>query len=78
MMGPGYGFGASGCGPIALIIGLVVIGMLIFFLTKKQRSSHEVNKLETNQHALELLKTRLAQGEITSEEFQSIKEAIKK
>ena len=78
MMGSGYGFGAAGCGPFALIIGLVLIGLLFFFLTKKKRKSHEVNKIETNQQALELLKTRLARGEITSEEFQSIKEAIKK
>lgn len=74
MMGPG--FAAAGCGPIGLLIGLLLIGLLIYLL--KNRKKSDGSNLTDSSKAMEQLKMRLAQGDITPEEYQKMKDIVSK
>ena len=73
MMGPG--FAAAGCGPIGLLIGLLLIGLLIYLLKNRKKSD---SNLPDSSKAMEQLKMRLAQGDITPEEYQKMKDIVSK
>ncbi|MDA3810571.1 MAG: SHOCT domain-containing protein [Spirochaetaceae bacterium] len=74
MNGWGFGNGMNWGGGIVSI--LVLAGLIIggFFFVKWMRKNTDKDRFSDNQlEALELLKTRYASGEITSEEFLKIK-----
>lgn len=74
MMGPG--FTATGCGPFGFLIGLLLIGLLIYLL--KNRKKSDGANLPDSSKAMEQLKMRLAQGDITPEEYQKMKDIVSK
>jgi len=80
MMGAGYygGMGMGG-GFFMMFIGMIVIGLLLYFAITKQSTGngHMVNT-QPMQHseALEIVKLRLANGEITVEEFEQMKKNL--
>ena len=73
MMGPG--FATVGCGPFGLLIGLLLIGLLIYLLNNRKKSD---SNLPDSSKAMEQLKMRLAQGDITPEEYQKMKDIVSK
>ena len=75
MMGPGY-FWCSGMWvfPILMFI-IMLIAIFIFRRSRIISSRCDNNRDET---AMEILKKRYAQGEISKEEFQEIKKDISK
>jgi putative membrane protein len=72
MMGPGmmsgwrYGQG-FGFGPLVLLLFIGGVGLIVLAFTRKEPRGEE---------PLELLKRRLAKGEITKEQFDELKEAV--
>ncbi|MBT2639418.1 SHOCT domain-containing protein [Bacillus sp. ISL-39] len=72
MMGPG--FATAGCGPFGLLIGLLLIGLLIYLLKNRKKS----DGANLPDKAMEQLKMRLAQGDITPEEYQKMKDIVSK
>jgi len=72
-MGPG--FATVGCGPFGLLIGLLLIGLLIYLLKNRKKSD---SNLPDSSKAMEQLKMRLAQGDITPEEYQKMKDIVSK
>ncbi|KXG44973.1 hypothetical protein U473_01955 [Tepidibacillus decaturensis] len=80
MMGPGFGaFGGCGLGGGfgMMFLGLIVIGVIIYLLVKGNQNGTTVrNVTATNSDALEIAKSRLAKGEITTEEFENIKKNL--
>jgi putative membrane protein len=78
-MGMGYGLGTCriglmGGGSIMMILFLVLIGFLFYFVMKKRQSNHFSQPAAGD--PLNILKSRLARGEITMEEFEQIKKTI--
>lgn len=72
MMGPGmmsrWGYGQGfGFGPLVLLLFIGGIGLIVLAFTRKEPRGEE---------PLELLKRRLAKGEITKEQFDDLKEAL--
>ena len=56
-----------------MIIWLVIIGFLFYFLLTDKKD----NPLSHKDSALEILDQRLAQGEISIEEYQELKQTLK-
>ena len=80
MMGHGYGmggFGMMGGGSLMMIILLVFIGLLFYLALNKQTPiQKDINipiQPAVNTEALNIAKARLANGDITVEEFEQIK-----
>ena len=67
-----YGFGYGGM--FMWIIFLIVIGFLIYFIAQTQKTKGQT----PNQHEspLDILKRRYAKGEITKEEYESLKKDL--
>ena len=65
MMGFGYG------GILVWSIFLIILGLLIFIIIKGIKSSGQ--PISSQETPLEILKKRYAKGDITKEEFESIK-----
>ena len=61
-----------------LMIGLVLIGITIIVLLAIHVSRQSSNKKYANEDAVLILKKRYAQGEITHEEFESMKEKLQR
>lgn len=80
MMGPGFGYryGFMNCGSIAIVIGILLIVLFFFFISKNQQKHKHPENFVINPQPLELLKVRLAKGEITPEEYQKVKETLMK
>jgi uncharacterized membrane protein len=84
--GNGYygGMGFSWFGLIFMVVGIAIVVSLIVmgFRLINSRVGHNeksrANDIENNGNALSLLAERLARGEITKEEYQDLKETIKK
>lgn len=78
----GYGFGYTGWGLMAIgsiLFVLVVIG-LIFLVVWAVRQGKRSNRVDSNQRtdsAEEILKARYARGEITQEEYRSMRDDLK-
>jgi putative membrane protein len=76
MMGYGFGgLGMMGGGPFMMLLFLVVIGYLFYLALNKQTPTHKEAYISTypTVDALNIAKARLANGEITIEEFEQIK-----
>ncbi|WP_312098673.1 SHOCT domain-containing protein [Niallia sp.] len=79
MMGLGHGFGMFGMGggSIMMILIVLLIGYLFYLGMNNQKIGiHNSNQQVTSSSALEIAKSRLAQGEISFEEFEQIKKSI--
>jgi putative membrane protein len=76
----GYGFGMMGGSSLMMVILLVPIGLLFYLVLNKQTSVHKDANISiqpaNNIEALNIAKTRLANGDITIEEFEQIKNNI--
>lgn len=64
--GPGFGFG----GAFGLLILLLVIGGVVLIVTGLTRKGPAVDE------PLQILRARLARGEITKEQFDELKQAL--
>jgi putative membrane protein len=78
MMGYGFGgLGMMGGGPFMMVLFLVVIGYLFYLALNKQTPTHKEAYISTyptvDLEALNIAKARLANGEISIEEFEQIK-----
>ncbi|WP_062356452.1 SHOCT domain-containing protein [Bacillus kwashiorkori] len=79
MMGLGHGFGIFGMGggSIMMILIVLLIGYLFYLGMNNQKIAiQNKNQQVTSSNALEIAKSRLAQGEISFEEFEQIKKNI--
>lgn len=78
MMGRGFvhGFGPyGGCGGFfPMIVLLLLAGIFIFLVIKHYRRNSAF--ISQNSMAIDILKTRLAKGEITQEEYEKLKKLI--
>lgn len=77
MVGLGHGFGMFGLGggSIMMILVVFLIGYLFYLGLNNQKISTQ-NQQVTSSNALEIAKSRLAQGEISFEEFEQINKNI--
>jgi uncharacterized membrane protein len=78
MMGYGRGIAQTGCGFLPLLIGILIIGFLFLYLKKGGNGGKEPLEMRSNPQAMEQLNNRLAKGEITLEEYQTIKNILLK
>lgn len=79
MMGFGHGFGMfrMGGGSIMMILVVLLIGYLFYLGMNNQKIGIQNRSQQvTSSNALEIAKSRLAQGEISFEEFEQIKKNI--
>ncbi|MFV9510186.1 SHOCT domain-containing protein [Tepidibacillus sp. LV47] len=79
MMGQGFGYGSYGMGGGSgmMFFGILIIGLIIYFLLKGQNvNGYVASQTASSTEALEIAKSRLAKGEITTEEFETIKENL--
>jgi len=78
MMGGFYG---GGMGWIGMILGfiffiLIIIGIIFLIIWAVKRSTHSEIEDKTGNKALEVLKERYAKGEITKEQYESMKKDL--
>lgn len=73
MMRPGYfgGYGMGG-GSLMMLLIVLVIGVLLYVAFNQNRKKSQSGSNE----ALDVAKGRLARGEITTEEYEQIKEKL--
>ena len=64
-----YGFGSGGM--FMWIIFIIVIGLLIYFIVKAQKTKGQTST--QNETPLDILKRRYAKGEIAKEEYERMK-----
>lgn len=64
--------------PFCLIFLLLVVGLIIFAVRSFRRKRNIGSDIEQIIKAEKILKQRLANGEITEEEYQRIKETLSK
>lgn len=79
MMGIGHGSGMFGFGggSFMMIVIILLTGYLIYLgVNNQQQSIQNRNERQNDTDALEIAKARLARGEITTEEFEQIKQQI--
>ena len=77
MMGHGFvhGYGGYGCGGLLpMLIIILVVGLLVYLIVKRPRR----HKDRQGSQALAILNERLAKGEITTEEYETLKKIIQK
>jgi putative membrane protein len=67
-----YGFGYGGM--FMWIIFLIVIGLLVYFIAQAQKTKGQTPT--QNESHLDILKRRYAKGEITKEEYESMKKDL--
>ncbi len=77
MMGPGM-MGGFGWMAIMPVLGIVVLGLIIWAVVAAVRGSSEPRSSDSSKadSALEVLKRRYARGEITKEEYQEKKKDL--
>ncbi len=78
-MGPGFGYGGFGIGGGfgMMFFGIIIIGLVVYFLLKGQNGNRfTAPQPVPNNEALDIAKSRLAKGEITTEEFETIKKSL--
>lgn len=79
MMGLGHGFGMFGMGggSFMMILVFLLIGYLFYLGINNQKAgANNSNQQAPSSNAIEIAKSRLAQGEITFEEFEQIKKNL--
>jgi putative membrane protein len=76
MMGGGMGFGGFGFGSIFMLLFWIVVAVAVFYLIKSvvDRTSGAASEGSPE----EILKRRLARGEITSDEYEDQLRLLKK
>jgi putative membrane protein len=76
MMGRGFafGYGPYGCGFLPMFLIILLVGIVMFLIIRYYRRKSIL--INHGSQALEILNERLAKGEITSEEYESIKKII--
>ena len=72
--GYGMGYGLMGIGWLFQILVLVLFFLVIWWILKSSGSFG----FKTNETAADILKKRLASGEISEREYQKLKEEIEK
>lgn len=82
-MGPGYGmmrgFGAFGWfGWVFQIIVLVAVIYLVIYAVRAFSTSNKHRSVSSNESALNILAERFARGEISAEEYKSMKDQVVK
>jgi putative membrane protein len=79
MMWPGYGWGFGGLSWMMPIVGIVVLGLVIWGIVMLVRGgslgSSRMGPSAT-ESALDILKRRYASGDISKEEFEEKKKAL--
>lgn len=58
-----------------MLIGLLLV-VLVIYLLFNQRPTNSISKTSETKDPLEIAKVRLAKGEISIEEFETIKRSI--
>lgn len=80
--GSGYGFGRMYGGPnIFMMVPMIVVLLVIVYLAYKVFSNRQLASVVSppgSSKAMNILNERFAKGEITEEEYKSIKEKIDK
>lgn len=72
MMRGAAGMGAFPMGIAPLIIGLALIGVIVFLIIRNSKLKKNSNSSEN------ILQERLAKGEINPEEYENLKAVLKK
>ena len=78
MMG---GFFGGGMGCISMILGfiffiLIIVGIILLIVWLVKRLTHSGIEDKTGSKALEVLKERYAKGEITKDQYESMKKDL--
>ncbi len=78
MMG---GFFGGGMGWTGIILGfiffiLIIIGIILLMVWLIKRTTHSGIEYKTGSKALDILKERYAKGEITKDQYESIKKDL--
>ncbi|GAB6098450.1 hypothetical protein JCM16358_03290 [Halanaerocella petrolearia] len=79
MHGWGHGMrGFFGGGMIMMgIFWLVIIGLVIYLAKDNRNSSNNNHQIKSKEDPIEIARKRYAEGEITKEELQEIREELK-
>ena len=78
MMGGFFGGGMGWIGMILRFICfiLIIIGIILLIVWLAKRATHSVIEDKTGSKALEVLKERYAKGEITKDQYESMKKDL--
>lgn len=76
MNGGGMGGGFFGSSLLFLLLILAIVGVFIWMMKSNRKGDVSPPTLNMNNHALDLLKERLANGEITEEEYDRLKRKL--
>jgi putative membrane protein len=80
MMGNGFGYGYGGWGVggmlLTCIFWVVVIGLIIWGITRMGRHGYVTHSGQSESNALDVAKERYAKGEIDEKEFSQIKKNL--
>jgi len=67
----GYGLGAGWTGRLIMFLGLILLGVVIYFIVKSSHSSRYASNAQT------ILDERLARGEIDEDTYQELSKMIR-
>ncbi len=73
MLGGGFGYGMMGWGMLVVGLGWVLVIIAIMALVVWAVRSTQAHAIASGESALDILKMRYAKGEITKEQFDSMK-----
>ncbi|MGG3912561.1 SHOCT domain-containing protein [Rossellomorea vietnamensis] len=76
MNGGGMGGGFFGTGFLFVILIVAIVAVFIWMMRAKTPGKENNLTDNANRHSLNLLKDRLAKGEITEEEYERLKRKI--
>ena len=73
-MGVGFGWGGWLIGGLLMLLVLGAFVTLVYFLIRNSNSNHSSNRQGgTSNNALEILKQRYARGDISKEEYETVR-----
>jgi uncharacterized membrane protein len=67
----GYGIGMGWTGGLIMFLGLILLGVIIYFIAKGSHASRYVSNAQT------ILDERLARGEIDEDTYQNLSKKIR-
>jgi uncharacterized membrane protein len=67
----GYGIGTGWIGGLIMFVGLILIGVIIYFIVKSSHTNRFVSNAQT------ILDERLAKGEIDEDTYQNLSKKIR-
>ncbi len=67
----GYGIGTGWTGGLIMFFGLILLGVIIYFIVKSSHANRYVSNAQT------ILDERLARGEIDEDTYQNLSKKIK-